>query len=337
MQVNELDIYDVSSDSVLQLRPFVEKFEHLPFREYGVRNDQSANLVLDEISDAISTGGFCLVAKEKDDVVGLISLEKLDWDTNLFGFPVAKINQLFTAKEYGESFEVKKELISSLVKRCFRNLLLHVSVRVSKEDLTSIHALESKSFRLMDVLVTYSFDFRKQSINDLVIPNQIRQYKLDELAILSEIAQECFGESNVATDRFHADSTLPRERSDLLYVKWLLNSSQDPDSEILVAEIKGKPVGFNICSIGKKTAEKLGFRLGKIALTAVKPSERGRLIATSLLRASLMWFTDKVDIVETGGQVSNYAIQRAWTRVGFKITRSQCTLHWSPKPNSGHL
>jgi hypothetical protein len=337
VQVNELDICEVSFNSIGQLRPFVEKFEHLPFREYGVRNDQSANLVLDEISDAISKGGFCLVAKEQNEIAGLISLEKLDWDTNLFGFPVAKINHLLSAKEYSESFEVKRKLISSLVKRCCRNLLLHVSVRVNKEDLTSIHALESKSFRLMDVLVTYSFDFRKQSIDDLLIPNQIRKYKPDEIAMLSEIAQECFGESNVATDRFHADSTLPRERSDLLYVKWLVNSSQDPDSEILVAEMEGKPVGFNICSIGKKAAEKLGFRLGNIALTAVKPSERGRLIATSLLRASLVWFTDKVDVVETGGQVSNYAIQRAWARVGFKITRSQCTLHWSPKPDSGHL
>jgi ribosomal protein S18 acetylase RimI-like enzyme len=332
-----LDICEVGFNSVSQLKPFFEQFEYLPFREYSVETNLSANLVMDGISDSISTGGFCLVAKEEDEIVGLVSLKKLDWDTRLFGFPIARIGYLLSKKNYGDPFVVKQKLISSLVNRCCKNLLLHVSVRVNKEDLTSIHALESKSFRLMDVLVTYSFDFRKHSTANLVIPNQIRRYKSDEIVELSEIARECFADYTVATDRFHADSTLPKEKSDLLYIKWLVDSSQDPLSEILVAEIDGKPVGFNICNIGKKTAKQLGFRLGNIALTAVKPSERGRSIATSLLSASLIWFADKVDIVETGGQVSNYAIQRAWVRVGFKITRSQCTLHWSPKPDIIHL
>jgi hypothetical protein len=66
-----------------------------------------------------------------------------------------------------------------------------------------------------------------------------------------------------------------------------------------------------------------------MTLTAVDSSARNKLVATSLLNVSLAWFADKVDVIETGGQVSNYAIQRAWNAIGLKIIRTQCTFHWS--------
>ena len=103
----------------------------------------------------------------------------------------------------------------------------------------------------------------------------------------------------------------------------------DPLSEILVAEIEGKPVGFNICKIDNSLSDIIGLRVGTMALTAVDSSARNKLVATSLLNASMSWFTDKVDVIETGGQVSNFAIQRAWNAVGLKIVRSQCTFRWS--------
>lgn len=329
----KLDVYEVPLAGVIELKPFIEGFDYLPFREYEVRADLSANLVLSEISIILSRGGFCLAAREQNEVVGLISIEKLNWDTEHFGFPIAKISHLLSRGDYQASFEVKKKLISAALKKCYLNLLLHLSARVNKEDLASIHALESSSFLLMDVLVTYFFDFRKQSIGKPLGAFHVRPYKPSEILRLSEIAQICFGDENVATDRFHADPTLPRSKSDLLYVKWLVASAQEPSSEILVVEWDGKPVGFNICKIGKSVNDQLGLRIGVIELTAVHPSMRGKQVATSLLEASLAWFSGKVDLVETGGQASNYAIQRAWVRTGFKVVRSQCTYHWSPTPN----
>ena len=88
-------------------------------------------------------------------------------------------------------------------------------------------------------------------------------------------------------------------------------------------------MAFNICNINDSLSDPIGLRVGTMALTAVDSSARNKLVALSLLNASLAWFADKVDVVETGGQVSNFAIQRAWNAVGLKITRSQCTFHWS--------
>ncbi len=300
-----------------------------PFAIYGVSNDVFVNYVLSELSDAVSNGGFVLVAKEDDRVVGLISLKRSDWDSKHFGIEISKIDQLVAAGDYLKSLHIKRRLISSPLAVCNKELLLHVSARVNKEDLSSIfHALESKYFRLMDILVTYSLDFRKQPLIHSENQYNIRKFIPSEVPKLEQLG-DCFHDTAIVTDRFHADPTLPKVKSGQLYSKWVFNSCNDPFSEVLVAVIDGKPIGFNVCSINPTLSNLIGLRVGTMTLTAVDSSVENKLVATSLLNASLEWFADKVEVIETGGQVSNYAIQRTWKTIGLKITRSQCTFHWS--------
>ena len=300
-----------------------------PFATYGVSQDLYVSYVLSELSDIVSKGGFVLVAHEYSEVVGLISLNRSEWDSQHFNVEMSKICQLLASGDYLRSIHIKQRLVSSLVARCSKELLLHVSARVNKEELSSIHALENKNFRLMDVLITSSLDLRKHPRIPAQNQYSVRKSRPDEVPRLEKMAFECFAENVLATDRFHADPTLSKRRSSELYAKWLVNSSEGASNEVLVAEMDGKPVGFNICNINIPLSEAIGLRVGTMVLTAVDSSARNRGVATSLLNSSLEWFADKVDVVETGGQVSNYAIQRAWCDVGLKIVRSHCTFHWS--------
>jgi len=318
---------DTKTESILPSFLAVSLFN--PFAIYGVSQDLFVKYVLSELSDTVSKGGYVLVAKKDNEVVGLISLKRSEWDSNHFAIKISKIDQLIAAGDYLESTNIKRLLISSLLTKCSKELLLHVSARVNKEDLSSIHALESKYFRLMDILVTYSLDFRKNPLKHTENQHHVRKFRPEEVPKLAQIAFECFENTAVATDRFHADPTLPKVKCSELYARWLENSCKDPSSEVLVAEIDGNPVGFNICSTNNSISDKIGLRVGTMALTAVDAPYRHKLVAVSLLNASLSWFSDKVDVVDTGGQVSNYAIQRAWNAVGLKITWSQCTFHWS--------
>jgi dTDP-4-amino-4,6-dideoxy-D-galactose acyltransferase len=310
------------------LKQFIAKCNYLPFSEYGVSRDQISDYVVGELSETVSSGGFVFVAKDSEETVGLIDLKKLEWDSAHFGIETAKIDYLLASGDYLKSLYTKQKLISRLMMECHDRLVSHMSIRVNKEDVSSIHALESKAFRLMDVLVTYSFDFRKQKLETATV-YPVRFFKQSDLPRLIEISLECFGQAPVATDRFHADPFFSKEKSDRLYSEWLKNLSQDPSNVLLVAEDNGNPVGFNVCTDNKLSACKIGLRVGSMILTAVASSERNKLVGASLLTAAVSWFQDKVDIVESGGQVSNYRIQRAWSRVGFKQTRSQCTFHWS--------
>ena len=324
-----MEIFELNSKIEETLRSFLTSSLSNPFASYGAGQEHFVNYALSELSGNLSTGGFILAAKEEGKVVGLISLKRSDWDTKHFGFEISNIGQLLAAGDYVKSTHIKKRLVSALIARCERELLLHVSARINKEDLSSIHALEHLRFKLMDVLVTYALDLRKSSVPNVETQFSVRKFRREEIPSLSQIALQCFQESALATDRFHADPILPKVKSGEVYERWLISSSNDPSSEVLVAELNGKPIGFNVCNINNSLAAFVGLRIGTMVLTAVEPSARKQCVASSLLKASLDWFKGKVDVVESGGQVSNYAIQKAWISLGLRIVRSQCTFSWS--------
>jgi hypothetical protein len=327
-----MEIFSLDKNSLEELTPFITKQKYLPFSEYDIKLNLIANNVVQDLSRILSKDGLVFSAKIHGRVVGIVSLEKLEWDSDHFGIQSAKIAHLIASGNYFESLLIAQKMISHILTECYRKKVLHVSVRVYKEDMPTIHALESKSFRLMDVLVTYCYNFQKQSIDGIYPHVSVRHFVQDEISELSDIAADCFSRAPVATDRFHADPALSKEKSSELYVKWIVDCCKDPSKAVLVAEIDRKPVGFNICEVDEPVAQQLGLRLGTIELTAVRPEARKKQVATSLLAASLRWFASRVDFVESGGQVSNYAMQRAWAKTGFKIIRAQCTFHCNPPP-----
>ena len=325
-----MKIYSIEKSMLAKLKPLIADYQFKPYKEYEIEQSLLDRYVIEEISDILSReSGFVFVGEEMGELVGLATLEKLDWDTKHFGIEMAKIRHLIARDGYPKALKVKRELISHLLAECREKRISHISARIYKEDISSIHALENKGFQLMDVIVTYYLDLRKMKPVRPRTQCRIRQFKQEDMPKLKEIVMECFGVETVATDHFHADPTLPKEKSDELYVQWIIESIREPSDTILIAELNRKLIGFTACRVHRSLGEKLGIRFGTIILTGVIPSARGKSVATSLSHAALQWFADKVDIVERGGQVSNYAVQRVWNRSGFRIVRSQCTFHWS--------
>lgn len=297
-----------------------------------MNQELATKYTLQELSDSISKNDSVVGAKEQDEFIGAASLENLNWDSKHFGIECKKINQLMASGNYFESLRIKQKLITKLLAEYHKEHAIHISARVNKEDLSSVHALESKSFKLMDVLATYMFNLRKQKITDIKAQTQIAELREDEIPQLAELAQECFDKHPVSTDRFHADPTLPKEKSGQLYVKWATSSYKNKSNKVLLARLDGQPVGFTIGNIDNAFSEKFGTALGTIVLTGVKASERGKHISNSLWNALLLWFRGKADLIETGAQISNYPVQQALSQTGFRIVKAQCTFHWSKNP-----
>ena len=223
-----MEILPLDIKSERNLPSFLANSLDNPFATYGVQKDLYIKYVLSDLSDTVSKGGFILAAKENNDVIGLVSLKRSDWDSQHFAIAISKIDQLLSTGNYLESTNIKRRLIAGLLAKCSKDLLLHVSIRVNKEELSSIHALESKFFRLMDILVTYSIDLRKHKIINSPNPYDIRKFRPDEIPKLAQMAFECFENTALATDRFHADSLFPKAKSSEVYSKWLINSVMTP-------------------------------------------------------------------------------------------------------------
>lgn len=322
-----MKIYSLEESMLERLKSLMTSYQFLPYQEYEIGQSRLVNNVVGEISDLLSSGeNIILVAEQLGKLVGLVTCEKLSWDTRHFGIEMAKIRYLIVNADYSNTFEVKSALLSYLLMKCSKKFH-HLSIRVHTEDVSSIHSLENAGFRLMDTTVTYSFDFRKDQIVRLENECYVRKFRKNEIDKLANIATECYEEGRVATDRFHADPSLPSEKSDDLYVKWIVNSCKGLADTVLVAEVDGVPVGFITCKVYRQLSEKLGVRLGTMVISGVSPSCRGRGAYTSMFNTGLRWLAERVNIVEVGTQISNYVVQKVWNRLGFKLIRSQYTLH----------
>ena len=298
----------------------VDKF--IPNAEYGIPVNYLINYIAGDLRDSRKNGTFVLLAKENDKVLGLLACGKSEWDSKHFGVSIASIRYLFTSGDYQERRLLTKELLSHLVKTSKFRLVITKS---HTEDTPLIHALEDNSFQLMDTLVTYYFDFRNK-ISDFKETCKIEPLK-DEAPELKKIAKIGFSETRVATDHFHADHRLDEARSDALYEEWIDEASRDRDGIVLVAKIDDHPVGFTTGKINYRLNNYSNKKIGSLILSAVSPEYRQAHVYTSMIQAGLRWFSDKVDIVDLGTHVANYSVQRAWSRLGFRIVRSQHTWH----------
>jgi len=325
-EVVKLEIYAPQKDEISTdlIRNIFAVHNFLPYAEHKIPTESLLNYVVTDVLNSLGKGADILLAKEKDHIRGLLACERSEWDSKHFGEEIAKINYTVTLGNYYEKRQCAKELLSHLVRISNFRLLM---VRVHTEDISLVHALEDCSFQLMDTLVTYSFEFGKNEMSDFNETCTIRPWKNEEIPELTKIAYKSFSETRIATDHFHADQRLDKTKSDALFEHWIKESCKDKDGMVLVAEIDHRPVGFTTCKIYRHLNSFFNKKVGAMILSAVSPEYRRREVYTSMIHSGLRWFSDKVDIVELGTQISNYSVQRAWSKLGFKITRSQYTWH----------
>jgi ribosomal protein S18 acetylase RimI-like enzyme len=299
-------------------------YKFLPYAEYKIPIEHLLDYIVHDVLNSFDKGAHILLAKEKNRVLGFLVCKRSEWDSRYFGKEISKIKYIATLGNHHQKRRCGKELLSHLVKISNSKILM---VRVHTEDVPIIHALDDCSFQLMDTLVTYSFKFDKNEMNAFKETCKIVQCKNEATPELSKIARKSFSEAKVATDHFHADDRLDKTKSDTLSEHWIEEACKDKDCMVLVAEIDDHAVGFTSCKIYRHLDNFFNRKIGAMILSAVSPEYRRRGVYTSMIHAGLRWFSSKVDIVELGTQIGNYPVQRAWSQLGFKITRSQYTLH----------
>jgi RimJ/RimL family protein N-acetyltransferase len=319
-----LKIRVASKEEILLNRvgEIIEANQFLPYSEYGIPIERLVNYSIGDIRDSFEKGAFVLLAEENEKVVGILVGEKLEWDSKHFGVDIANIKYLFTSGDYFKRKKYLKKLLQNFAEISRFKLII---TRSHTEDTALIHALEEQSFQLMDTLVTYYFDF-KNRISDFKETCKIEPLK-NETSELIKIAKTSFSETKMATDHFHADHHLDEAKSDTLYEKWIEEASNDKNSVVLVATLDNRPVGFTTAKINYRLNNYSNKKIGSMILSAVDPEYRQAQIYTSMIQAGLRWFSDKVDIIDLGTHVANYSVQRAWSKLGFRIVRSQHTWH----------
>jgi ribosomal protein S18 acetylase RimI-like enzyme len=220
---------------------------------------------------------------------------------------------------------VTAESLGPALAFCRANHVKMFIARCKTEDLVVAQGLEQAGGRLMDTLVYFvrPLDRGIPDEGTLAVVRPLREGEADEVRrVATESFRGYFG-------HYHADHRLDRAKCDEAYASWAYRSCLDREvaSQVLVAENEGRIAGF-------LTLLHRGPEEQEIILNGVEPRAQRHGIYRALVLAALRHArADGARQVSISTQITNLAVQKTWTRLGFEPARSYYTFHlWVDRP-----
>lgn len=238
------------------------------------------------------------------------------------------VNNAYLSAIDGERFgiriarapEMTLEVLPSVIEFCRDNAVSLLIARCPVSELRAAQAMERQGFELMDTLVYYERDLVQTPVPPGVSNIKIRAMRLGEEEKIKTIAAESF---RGYSGHYHADKRLDRTKCDEVYISWAYRSciSRDVADVVLVADMNGSMVGF--AAMRLNNAEE-----GEGILFGVAPFARGQGVYRSLIIYGMKWCVNKgVSRMIYSTQITNLAVQKVLTGVGFEPRQAYYTFH----------
>lgn len=292
-------------------RADLEKIENLikeyPFKPYyyqkQLKEKEAFKLFEGIILEIISRpANFLFAAKNGDNYVGFILLERKDWDSAFFGFEFYEVGHLFVSGDSKIQIEIKKLLLIFVSNLCMHKKIKYISAKVDTKDITSTYAVESQGFNLLSTMLHFNY-ITKQSRKHFRCLGKIRDYRVSDLESLRTIAK-----NSMKYDNFHMDIGIPKEKSDNIYGALIENCCKGVCADkVFVAERSEKTVGYVACQIKRDLHDTFPISIGLIRHLAVLYPD-GFGCGPGLQEVALSWLENKVDVIESATTVQNYPI-----------------------------
>ena len=303
-----------------------------PFQPYAYYDDLHEERLQDYFRDVVQSamrrpGVRTWNLRRSGRWLGLAQLEPLEWDSRMLGRAAARLNWLLAPGDYPAALERKQQLLDWVLDEARRQGVEYLTARVPADDLSSLHALESRGFLLLDVILTFS-----RTLSDVpTCPSDrgVRLCRPTDVPALRRIA-----ESSFRYDRYHADPIIPAGVADRLHAEWIENSARGFADAVLVADgdsCSNEPAGFLTLKLDRKAGPLLGVSIATIVLVATAAHARGAGIGRRLVQAALEWCREQqVDHLEVGTQVRNAPASRLYTTEGFRQVQTSVSLRHAP-------
>jgi dTDP-4-amino-4,6-dideoxy-D-galactose acyltransferase len=233
--------------------------------------------------------------------------ELLPWDSQWFGFTVAKVRgDLLTserAKEIDDWCELRKV-------RCLYFL-------AQSNDKQTKRSAEEAGYQLVDIRMT--FERETDTPTEGRQSGSIRHARQDDLMALKRVARTEFHDT-----RFYFDPNIPVDRADALYERWVERAIENaPTEQVLVStDDQDQVTGFITIKNDHVTKESY------IGLLAIKSTVRGQGLGRKLVQAGLEEMAHSgANVVTVVTQARNIAAQRLYQRMGFLTKSVQLYYH----------
>ena len=267
----------------------------------------------------------------RNSIKGVLILDYLPWDSHLFGIPMAKVDLYVDGADYREASLIASGLLAAIDEPCVEKKIKHVACKVNTQDIPTVNALESHSFRLMDTITVFSIQPGRMStrVAEVRTGLRLRAMRDEDLSRLSALSRAVFTNRNDIKTRFNGDPLLMDKAGDL-YAEWLRNSYRGDQADVVfVAELERHPIGFITCKLSSKETDRgLGARIGSIPLNAVDPEYRKLGVYKQLVIKAIDWFRlQGAEYVEIKTQMHTLGVHRTWQQLNGRLVNSYHVFH----------
>jgi ribosomal protein S18 acetylase RimI-like enzyme len=288
----------------------------------------------DEIRELLSSeGAIGCIAEISGTISGLVICTPLLWESPRLGKSMWAIKHIGVVPGPGDVSSVATRLIAEVLRRVADRDADFLLCRAIPSDTATIHALESNGFLLMDTLLNFMFDCRAHGSNR---PQQhvpegfvLRLATTSDIESLAEVAHSSFAGH---FGRFHADPRIGHAAATRIYQEWIRSCANGWADWIVVAMHGDRIAGYSAWKKPAQLDQRHGIRLGHFSIAAVHPDFSGRGLFTALTRAGMEQLFSSADWIEAPTHIDNYAVQRGFLRLGWRIAGAQHSFHKWLKP-----
>jgi ribosomal protein S18 acetylase RimI-like enzyme len=289
---------------------------------------------MDEIAELLSNeSAVGFVAEISRTICGFAICAPLPWESPLVGKSMWGIKHIGLVSGRSDSSPVATALVGEAVRRVAARNGDFLLCKAIPSDMAIIHALESNGFFLMDTLLNFVCDCLAGGSNDH--PRQLPEGFVLRLATSSDV--ESLVETARASfakhfGRFHADPRIGRGTATTIYEEWIRSCANGWADWIVIAMHGDRIAGYSAWKKPSALDQRHGIRLGHFSIGAVHPDFFGRGLFSALTREGMERLRLSADWIEAPTHIDNYAVQRGFLRLGWRIAGAQHAFHKWLKP-----
>ncbi len=243
--------------------------------------------------------------------------ELLPWDTDFFGYTVARLNAIFPLTPPFDCPQADYALaVRSFTEHLRAHGIRYLFTSVDPRDLASIRALCQAGFDLIETRAYYHINLRSYEYAHRFA---CRAATPEDIPSLGKAAQVMVN----AYDRFHADPFISRESADRLMYKWVEQSISGGFADITLVPDAPQPTAFCTVRYHKSEWERWNLKLAQPILSAVSPEFQGWYL--KLISEINYHLKDEIGAEQAYliTQVTNRAVIRVWEKLGYTFGKAE--------------
>lgn len=316
------------SSGLSVLQPTLDQSRFLPRRYLAnVPLEQLRRCWLDELGSALTEESAMFVADIGGRTVGFCLVGPLPWESGILGKRMAAIKHLAASPDEHAAGALAG-LVDRAVTHAHTTGYEFLSCKAHTNDMAVVHALERTGFLLVDTLLDFVVGLplpAGQGLAPVLAPGAtLRIAARSDRDELVRVARGCFAEH---AGRFQADPRLGIDRGLDIYGEWIGACLDGWADWVVVADVDGRIAGYSawIRPSNIETRHQIG--LGHYSIGAVHPDFAGRGLFRAITHQGTMMQAGLATAIEGPTQVNNYAVQKAYQTLGWRIADARHSFH----------